>query len=244
MPQLDTYTYFSQVFWLLITFIGFYMLVLNNILPNVYKILKLRQKELDINITTPPYLGAASFSSVSSSVSRYLSQASNSSDIWLNNSLKEANKTMFHILNKEFLEKMGRLQGQTKTIHNTIVLSENIGEDPLELLEKAHNWDLEVDSSEEAYHSDIDFSDSDFDFDFSDSDFDFDNTYKQLCDSYNNSYQEFSSKYSSDISSDELTQGDFVPNSSTSSDSKVLPKNKKELNKKANKKLGKNKKKK
>ena len=46
MPQLDTYMYLSQVFWLLVLFTTFYILILNNILPNISRILKLRRTRL------------------------------------------------------------------------------------------------------------------------------------------------------------------------------------------------------
>ena len=44
MPQLDTYMYFSQVFWLLIIYSVFYILILRNILPAISRVLKLRRK--------------------------------------------------------------------------------------------------------------------------------------------------------------------------------------------------------
>jgi|694.fasta_scaffold25000_3 hypothetical protein len=42
MPQLDSVTYFSQIFWFFIFFFSFYFLVLNNILENVFKVFRVR----------------------------------------------------------------------------------------------------------------------------------------------------------------------------------------------------------
>jgi hypothetical protein len=42
MPQLDQFTYLSQFFWLCIFFFGYYVLLLNNGLPKIARVLKLR----------------------------------------------------------------------------------------------------------------------------------------------------------------------------------------------------------
>lgn len=44
MPQLDTLTYFSQFFWFIIIFIGFYIIIYNEIVPNIATIFKTRNK--------------------------------------------------------------------------------------------------------------------------------------------------------------------------------------------------------
>ena len=49
MPQLDTFTYLSQLFWVFVLFSGFYVLVLSEILPSFSQILKTRKKKLDQN---------------------------------------------------------------------------------------------------------------------------------------------------------------------------------------------------
>jgi hypothetical protein len=52
MPQLDTYMYFLQVFLLLVIFIIFYILVLNNILPKISRVLKLRRKQINVDYSS------------------------------------------------------------------------------------------------------------------------------------------------------------------------------------------------
>ena len=44
MPQLDALTYFSQYVYLLISFVGTYVLVTTFVIPNLVALLKLRQK--------------------------------------------------------------------------------------------------------------------------------------------------------------------------------------------------------
>ena len=49
MPQLDTLTYFTQVFWVFVTFTVFYAVCLRHILPGISRILKVRKKKLEYN---------------------------------------------------------------------------------------------------------------------------------------------------------------------------------------------------
>ena len=49
MPQLDTVTFLSQIFWLVIIFGAFYLIVLTHILPSISRILKVRKKKLEYN---------------------------------------------------------------------------------------------------------------------------------------------------------------------------------------------------
>jgi hypothetical protein len=51
MPQLDQFTYFTQFIWLFVCFMSFYILLYNNGLPKVSRILKLRN--LLVNKTQP-----------------------------------------------------------------------------------------------------------------------------------------------------------------------------------------------
>ena len=49
MPQLDTVTFLSQIFWLVIIFGAFYLTVLTDILPSFSRVLKSRLKKLKSN---------------------------------------------------------------------------------------------------------------------------------------------------------------------------------------------------
>jgi F0F1-type ATP synthase membrane subunit b/b' len=49
MPQIDQITFISQIFWLFIIFITFYIVVLENVLPLIGKILKARKKKIQFS---------------------------------------------------------------------------------------------------------------------------------------------------------------------------------------------------
>jgi len=128
MPQLDTYMYFSQVFWLLVIFTAFYILVLNNILPNISRVLKLRRKQISagdssiigeehkaVMVTTSGILEISLKDSTT-----FLSNVRNSSSAWLEASLKEANEKTLLDLNKNYLKSVGELKGQALLINDII----------------------------------------------------------------------------------------------------------------------------
>lgn len=46
MPQLDRLAYESQVIWLIVMFLGMYLLLLKTGIPKLYKILRFRQEKL------------------------------------------------------------------------------------------------------------------------------------------------------------------------------------------------------
>jgi F0F1-type ATP synthase membrane subunit b/b' len=47
MPQLDKFTYFSQVFWVFLLFVTFYLLLVKNLLPTLAGVLKVRRKRIE-----------------------------------------------------------------------------------------------------------------------------------------------------------------------------------------------------
>lgn len=51
MPQLDMITFFSQIFWLTVTFYGFYFFILRIYLPKIAVVLKTRKKKLLLGST-------------------------------------------------------------------------------------------------------------------------------------------------------------------------------------------------
>lgn len=128
MPQLDTYMYFSQVFWLLVIYSFFYILVLQNILPEVARVLKLRRKRMssegsntlseehkEVMTTTSGVLETSLKDSTT-----FLTNVRVSSSEWLEASLKEANEKTLLDLNKGYLKSVGELKGQSLLINNII----------------------------------------------------------------------------------------------------------------------------
>ena len=128
MPQLDTFMYLSQVFWLLVLFTIFYILVLNNILPNISRVLKLRRKKIS---SEGSFILSEEHNAVMTNTSNvledsfinstlYLSKARTSTFSWLEISLKEANEKTLLDLNKTYLKDVGELKGQSLLITDII----------------------------------------------------------------------------------------------------------------------------
>jgi F-type H+-transporting ATPase subunit b len=128
MPQIDTYTFFSQVFWLVVIFSSFYILVLNNVLPNIARVLKLRRKQITagegsvISEEHKAVMDATSGALESSlkDSTTFLSTVRNSSSEWLTASLTEANEKTLLELNKTYLKNIGELKGQSFLISDII----------------------------------------------------------------------------------------------------------------------------
>jgi F0F1-type ATP synthase membrane subunit b/b' len=120
--------YFSQVFWLLVIFSVFYILILNNILPNVARALKLRRKQISAGessvINEEHNAVMASTSGVLETSlkdsTNFLSNVRNSSSEWLSASLQEANEKTLLELNKSYLKSVGELKGQSLLINDII----------------------------------------------------------------------------------------------------------------------------
>jgi len=128
MPQLDTFMYLSQVFWLLVLFTIFYILVLNNILPNISRVLKLRRKKIS---SEGSFILSEEHNSVMTNTSNVLEESLINSTLslsktrtstfsWLEISLKEANEKTLLDLNKTYLKNVGELKGQSLLITDII----------------------------------------------------------------------------------------------------------------------------
>ena len=128
MPQLDTYMYFSQVVWLLIIFVFFYILILRNVLPAISRVLKLRRKSISAegsSVLTEEHNAVMTKTSDVLETSlkdstAFLSSVRVSSSKWLEDSLKEANEKTLLDLNKGYLKSIGELKGQSLLITEII----------------------------------------------------------------------------------------------------------------------------
>jgi hypothetical protein len=58
MPQLDTVTFFNQLFWFTLVFFGFYFFVLGTIIPKLTLVLKTRTKKLQQDMSSSAALKA------------------------------------------------------------------------------------------------------------------------------------------------------------------------------------------
>ena len=127
MPQLDTVTFLSQIFWLVIIFGAFYLTVLTDILPSFSRVLKSRLKKLKSNKDAMYSLGDEKGETLSGydsllseglEVSRKgLSNSLQEGDTWIKSSLVNINKdSSFLNTNTSYLNAFGSLIGRKHAI--------------------------------------------------------------------------------------------------------------------------------
>ena len=124
MPQLDTVTYLSQLFWVLILFGGFYIIVLSDILPSLSTILKARKKKLDQNgdaienfaseeTSTSSSYEAILMNSLEGSRT-LLSKTLQSGLSWIGVASKEKNIQDLQAANQAIVSSLGKVEGTKK----------------------------------------------------------------------------------------------------------------------------------
>jgi hypothetical protein len=126
MPQLDTVTFLSQLFWLVIIFGAFYLTVLTDILPSFSRVLKSRLKKLKSNEnamyslgdekgeTSSLYDGSLS-TGIDGSRSNLL-EGLNSGSALMKDSANSAEKNFIGSALKTYSATAGKMLGQRKII--------------------------------------------------------------------------------------------------------------------------------
>lgn len=128
MPQLDLYIAMSQVFWFTIFFLGFYVLIVRDILPAMARSLKLRQKKvgttgvssLDDESAEIVEQTATTLETSLKDSRTLLTHISSTSTTWLETSLKDVNNKTLLDLNKGYIKTIGELKGRSFLIEQTI----------------------------------------------------------------------------------------------------------------------------
>jgi F-type H+-transporting ATPase subunit b len=129
MPQLDQFTYLTQFIWLCIFYMTFYVLLFNDGLPKISRILKLRaylcndqhtdrEQENGQHNQSPKVTGEKNtldsesqdviFRTLNSSVS-YLNSSVAGALRWCTNSVEGLNSNQLKSLNKSYLRSIGEL---------------------------------------------------------------------------------------------------------------------------------------
>jgi len=128
MPQLDTVTFLSQLFWLVIIFGAFYLMVLTDILPSFSRVLKSRLKKLKSNEnamyslgdekgeTSSLYDGSLS-TGIDGSRSNLL-EGLDSGSALMKDSSNSAEKNFIGSALKTYSATAGKMLGQRKINHN------------------------------------------------------------------------------------------------------------------------------
>jgi hypothetical protein len=124
MPQLDTVTFLSQLFWLVVIFGTFYLIVLTDILPSFSRVLKSRLKKLKSNEnamyslgdekgeTSSLYDGSLS-TGIDGSRSNLL-EGLNSGTTLMRNSANSTEKSFISSALKTYSNTAGKMLGQRK----------------------------------------------------------------------------------------------------------------------------------
>ena len=119
MPQLDKVTFFSQYFWLLLFFLGFYFFVLKIVLPTIVTVFKIRKKKLETIAVEVADLKKEESSILLNYDSVLIESFTHSREIfnniiaksntWLDNSVRNLNKTTLLEVNKRYLETINNI---------------------------------------------------------------------------------------------------------------------------------------
>ena len=126
MPQFDTAAFFSQLFWLTVTFYGFYIIIFQTYLPGLTRILKVRRKKLELAQSQGSAFEeerletVASFENIfakSANESRaLLGKTLDSGSAWASTSLEETNSNTLKQVNHDYLYLNGEIRGQRYVI--------------------------------------------------------------------------------------------------------------------------------
>jgi hypothetical protein len=125
MPQLDSFTYLTQVVWLCVFLFTYYLLLLNNALPRISRVLKLRKQltagsaltELQADASTLAAQKSTPTTGLTSSIvwdvcrlsREFLSQNVQYSRNWYNQQLSSIHKGQFQKLHKTSIALLAQL---------------------------------------------------------------------------------------------------------------------------------------
>ena len=117
MPQLDKVTFLSQFFWLCFFYLGFYYVILKYFLPKMARILKFRQKKMNLSqegVTSLQQENKQIRLNYDNLLSKGLSTSKNlfnenfqRTSIWLNNVVESTNKTHYQVVNNTYIHSIG-----------------------------------------------------------------------------------------------------------------------------------------
>ncbi len=117
MPQLDKVTFLSQFFWLCFFYLGFYYVVLKYFLPKMARILKLRQKKLNLSqegVTSLQQENQQIRLNYENLLTKGFTTSKNlfnknfqHMSTWLDSVVVSTNKTHYQTLNKNYIHSIG-----------------------------------------------------------------------------------------------------------------------------------------
>ncbi len=115
MPQLDKVTFLSQFFWLCLSFITFYFLILKNFLPKMSRILKFRRKKIQEGLTFLTSENNAVLKQYDSLIAQSLNRSKNFFNVnidhtlvWVQSLIYDLNWRSFAHENSDYLQSLGQ----------------------------------------------------------------------------------------------------------------------------------------
>ena len=138
MPQLDQVTFFSQYFWLCFFFLAFYLFLYKHFLPKMSRILKYRQKKVELSQRGMSTMEQENEKAGSSYQTLLFSGLSHSASLfdgslkqvnsWLSQVVDKSNHTQLSGTNKNYIYSLGEkaLSSQLALSHPFAVLPQNI----------------------------------------------------------------------------------------------------------------------
>lgn len=123
MPQLDIVTYSGQVFWLFVVFFVYYTIVLRHVLPMLARILKARQKKLEISRSNVDGFGTEN-----------IETGENFDNLVISSLQGSSSSSRDHLVQSNSWIQANDAEAQLTVLHssNTLILN-NIASDKLEL---------------------------------------------------------------------------------------------------------------
>lgn len=121
MPQLDQFTYLSQFVWLCVCFMSFYVLLYNNALPKVSRILKLRSllhaPHTDAVANQQPVHHDEVITQALKNSVAYLVDSASAAGLWCNEMVTSVNATQGEAMNKAYVRSLAEMS-VSHTVHS------------------------------------------------------------------------------------------------------------------------------
>jgi Plant ATP synthase F0 len=114
MPQLDQFTYLTQFVWLCVFYMTFYVLLYNDGLPKISRILKLRahlvsQQSKDTFLSNQDVEASAVLQAALKSSLSYLYSSVSAASNWCNGMISSLNANQLKPMNKSYLRSLGEI---------------------------------------------------------------------------------------------------------------------------------------
>ena len=146
MPQLDQISFLSQLTWLCIFYFGLHLILVDNFLPKISTILKLRKKKLlnSFSKSQDNYEESDILKNYDSILAQSIQQSENSiqngiheKSQWINQFVKKLNSENWNKLNQSYLKRLAKMKANQNVIYTNLATPFSI-----EYLDRINNTNL------------------------------------------------------------------------------------------------------